>query len=84
MISHGDSVFLSGDVFIRDEYGYVYFHDRTGDTFRWHGENVSTTEVELVISKILGLRDVAVYGVVIPGNLCLYKVWERLNSCNFF
>ena len=52
---------------VRDEYGYIYFHDRTGDTFRWHGENVSTTEVESVISKALGLRDVVVYGVTVPG-----------------
>ena len=38
-----------------------------GDTFRWKGENVSTAEVESVISKILGLRDVVVYGVNVPG-----------------
>lgn len=39
-----------------------------GDTFRWKGENVSTAEVESVISKALSLRDVVVYGVKIPGN----------------
>ena len=46
----GDSYFLSGDLFFTDEYGYVYFHDRIGDTFRWHGENVSTAEVEAIMS----------------------------------
>ena len=50
---------------MQDELGYFYFHDRTGDTFRWRGENVSTSEVESVVSKILHLRDVAVYGVEI-------------------
>ena len=67
VLRKGDTTFLSGDLVVRDEYGYIYFHDRTGDTFRWHGENVSTTEVESVISKALGLRDVVVYGVTVPG-----------------
>ena len=63
----GDAYFLSGDILRMDEEGFLYFCDRTGDTFRWKGENVSTTEVEAVISKILELRDVVVYGVEIPG-----------------
>lgn len=50
-----------------DEYGYMYFKDRLGDTFRWRGENVSTTEVEGVLSGLLGHTDVAVYGVSVPG-----------------
>lgn len=50
-----------------DEYGYMYFSDRSGDTFRWRGENVSTTEVEGVLSGLLGHTDVAVYGVPVPG-----------------
>lgn len=50
-----------------DEYGYMYFRDRSGDTFRWKGENVSTTEVEGVLSGLLGHTDVAVYGVSVPG-----------------
>jgi len=63
----GDSYFLTGDLLVTDEFGYVYFVDRIGDTFRWHGENVSTAEVEAIMSKILGLRDVVVYGVRVPG-----------------
>lgn len=58
---------LSGDVLVMDEYGYIYFRDRSGDTFRWRGENVSTTEVEGVLSGLLGHTDVAVYGVSVPG-----------------
>lgn len=50
-----------------DEYGYMYFRDRSGDTFRWRGENVSTTEVEGILSNLLGHTDVAVYGVSVPG-----------------
>ncbi len=59
----GDAAFLSGDILEMDELGYLYFKDRTGDTFRWRGENVSTTEVEAVVSNVAGLKDCAVYGV---------------------
>ena len=64
----GDSYYRSGDVMRMDEEGWVYFCDRSGDTFRWKGENVSTAEVECTISKILELTDVVVYGVEVPGN----------------
>ncbi|XP_019119427.2 long-chain fatty acid transport protein 1 [Larimichthys crocea] len=63
----GDSVYVSGDMLVMDEYGYIYFRDRSGDTFRWRGENVSTTEVEGTLSGLLGHTDVAVYGVSVPG-----------------
>jgi len=64
----GDMCFRSGDIFVMDEFGNFYFKDRAGDTFRWKGENVSTLEVELVASQILGLKDCAVYGVEVAGN----------------
>lgn len=57
-----------------DEMGYMYFRDRSGDTFRWKGENVSTTEVEGTLSSLLGQTDVAVYGVAVPGELILSGV----------
>lgn len=63
----GDSAYLSGDVLVMDEFGHMYFRDRTGDTFRWKGENVSTTEVEGTLSRLLDMKDVVVYGVEVPG-----------------
>lgn len=63
----GDSAYISGDLLVMDDYGYIYFRDRSGDTFRWRGENVSTAEVEGVLSGLLGHADVAVYGVPVPG-----------------
>lgn len=35
--------------------------------FRWKGENVSTGEVESVLSSLDFLEDVNVYGVPVPG-----------------
>ncbi len=51
----------------KDEHGYFYFVDRIGDTFRWKGENVSTTEVAEAINVFPGVKDANVYGVPIPG-----------------
>ncbi|XP_063387813.1 long-chain fatty acid transport protein 1 isoform X3 [Cydia fagiglandana] len=62
----GDCYFNTGDILVMDHFGYFYFKDRTGDTFRWRGENVSTAEVEGVISTLVGLKDAIVYGVSIP------------------
>ncbi|XP_046995918.1 long-chain fatty acid transport protein 4-like [Schistocerca americana] len=63
----GDRAFFSGDVMVMDEYGYLYFKDRIGDTFRWKGENVATAEVETIISNLTGYHNITVYGVEVPG-----------------
>lgn len=55
--------FFSGDILVADEFGNLFFRDRTGDTFRWKGENVSTSEVEAVLSNLVDYKDVVVYGV---------------------
>ncbi|EDW60641.2 long-chain fatty acid transport protein 4 [Drosophila virilis] len=62
----GDCYFNSGDMVVCDILGYFYFKDRTGDTFRWRGENVATQEVEAIITNCIGLSDCVVYGVQIP------------------
>jgi fatty-acyl-CoA synthase len=64
----GDAWFRTGDLMRQDRRGYFYFVDRIGDTFRWKGENVSTTEVAGVINQFPGIHDANVYGVSIPGH----------------
>jgi fatty-acyl-CoA synthase len=64
----GDAWYRTGDLMRRDAQGFYYFVDRIGDTFRWKGENVSTTEVAAALASCHGIRDVAVYGVAVPGN----------------
>jgi fatty-acyl-CoA synthase len=63
----GDMYFRTGDLLRMDKEGYVFFVDRIGDTFRWKGENVATTEVaEVLMTGGLGLAEVNVYGVKVP------------------
>jgi citronellyl-CoA synthetase len=45
---------------------HAQFVDRLGDTFRWKGENVSTTEVENLVSEYSKISEAVVYGVEIP------------------
>lgn len=64
----GDRCFATGDILVYDDDGYIRFKDRTGDTFRWKGENVSTTEVENIVAKYATNRPCIVFGVEIPNH----------------
>jgi len=63
----GDAWFNTGDLMRDIGCKHAQFVDRLGDTFRWKGENVSTTEVENVLGAFPGVEDAVVYGVEIPG-----------------
>ncbi|MGD0276797.1 MAG: long-chain-acyl-CoA synthetase [Syntrophales bacterium] len=62
----GDAWFNTGDLMRNIGYGHRQFVDRMGDTFRWHGENVSTMEVEAVLDTYPQIYISSVYGVKIP------------------
>ena len=67
VLAKGDAWFRTGDLMRLDEGGYFHFVDRVGDTFRWKGENVATSEVNQAVVDCPGVVDATTYGVEIPG-----------------
>jgi fatty-acyl-CoA synthase len=67
VFAKGDAWFRTGDLMTLDEQGFFHFVDRVGDTFRWKGENVATSEVKDAIRDCPGVLDASAYGVSIPG-----------------
>jgi fatty-acyl-CoA synthase len=62
----GDCWFNTGDVMNPQGMGHAAFVDRLGDTFRWKGENVATTQVERALSSNKAVEECTVFGVEIP------------------
>lgn len=65
---NGDAYFNTGDLMSEDHEGFISFRDRVGDTFRWKGENVATTEVTETLGLVDFIQEVNVYGVEVPGH----------------
>src|ERR1700758_197882 len=62
----GDCWFNTGDLMSPQGMGHAAFVDRLGDTFRWKGENVATTEVERALGSDKSVEESTVFGVEIP------------------
>ncbi len=63
----GDVWFNTGDVMSPQGMGHAAFADRLGDTFRWKGENVATTDVEAALAADPSVEECTVFGVEVPG-----------------
>ena len=55
--------FHTGDAFRYDEEGWYYFADRMSDTIRRRGENISSYEVEVMVSEYPDVIECAAIGV---------------------
>ncbi|MFI4976024.1 MAG: long-chain-acyl-CoA synthetase [Caulobacterales bacterium] len=67
VFARGDAWLRTGDLMRMDAQGFFHFVDRIGDTYRWKGENVATTEVAQALCSFPGVREASVYGVEVPG-----------------
>jgi len=67
VLNKGDAWFRTGDLMMLDESGFFHFVDRIGDTFRWKGENVATSEVNEAVVDCRGVVEATTYGVEVRG-----------------
>ncbi len=63
----GERILCTNDWFRMDEEGFLYFQSRTDDIIKTRGEKVSPAEIENLIYKIPGIKEVAIIGV--PDNI---------------
>ncbi|KAK2842415.1 hypothetical protein Q5P01_012615 [Channa striata] len=68
VLKKGDLYFNTGDLLRLDHENFVYFQDRVGDTFRWKGENVATSEVADILTMAHCILEANVYGVKVEGH----------------
>lgn len=88
VLEDGDLYFNSGDLVFDQGCRHVAFVDRLGDTFRWKGENVATTEVESVAGQFDGVEHAVVYGIEIPNTdgragMAALTIGEDLDKFDF-
>jgi citronellyl-CoA synthetase len=82
----GDVWFNTGDLMRDQGCNHAQFVDRLGDTFRWKGHNVSTSEVEEVLNIVDQITISSVYGVKIPntdGRAGMAAIVPRSNANEF-
>lgn len=78
----GERILCTNDWFRMDEEGFLYFQGRTDDIIKTRGEKVSPAEIENVIYKIPGIKEVAIIGIPdeIMGEAILAYITTHQNS----
>jgi acyl-CoA synthetase (AMP-forming)/AMP-acid ligase II len=59
----GETLLHTGDLFYKDEEGYLYFVGRKDDMIKSKGERISPKEIENILCSIEGISEAAVIGV---------------------
>ena len=59
----GERLLYSGDLFTRDDEGFLYYVGRKGELIKTRGERVSPREVENVLHEMNGVLEAAVIGL---------------------
>lgn len=70
----------SGDLFTKDENGWLFYVDRKGDNMRRRGENISSFEVESVMERYPAIEECAAFGVVSELGENEVMVWIKPKS----
>ncbi|MDA8138772.1 MAG: AMP-binding protein [Desulfobacteraceae bacterium] len=78
----GEVLLYTGDLFRRDEEGFLYFVARKDDMIKCRGERISPREIENIICELDGVAEAAVIGVPdeFLGNAIQAYVVKRKNA----
>lgn len=62
----GEKLLYTGDQFLMDEDGFLYFQGRNDDIFKSKGQKISPREIENVLYELEAIAEAAVFGVPDP------------------
>ena len=82
----GEKILCSNDWFKTDQDGFLYFLGRNDDIIKTRGEKVSPVEIENIIYKMDGIKEVAVIGIpdeIIGESIVAFVTTYRKNEISW-